>query len=96
MGNILHYYDLLLQINHSPVVALNRTYALYKAQGNHAALIELEKLQLINNHFYFMLRGELYKGIDDKKAVANFEKAYELAKTETEKGFIQEHNIRRR
>src|SRR6266487_1074265 len=87
--NILHHYNLLLQINYSPGVALNRTYALYKARGKKAALIEAEKLQLTSNHFYFTLLGELYKGIDDKKAKSNFQRAYDLAKTQTDRQTLQ-------
>jgi len=83
--NILQHYDLLLQINYSPVVALNRAYALYKTEGKEEALKEVENLQLTNNHFYFTLLGELYTGIDNQKALINFEKAYDLAKTETDR-----------
>lgn len=88
--NILQHYNLLLQINYSPVVALNRTYALYKARGKETALIEAEKLQLTNNHFYFTLLGELYSGINNKKAKENFETALLLSKTQTEKKIIRE------
>jgi RNA polymerase sigma-70 factor (ECF subfamily) len=38
--------------------------------------VEAEKLQLENNHFYFLLLGELCKNIDNNKAKLNFEKAY--------------------
>ena len=87
--DILRLYDLLLLVNYSPSVALNRTFALYKVNGPQAALIEAEKLKLENNHFYFLLLGELYKNIDDAKATYNFQKAYSLAKTQTEKQGIQ-------
>jgi RNA polymerase sigma factor (sigma-70 family) len=87
--NILQHYNLLLQINYSPMVALNRTYALYKARGKHVALVEAEKLQLTNNHFYFTLLGELYSDIDNKKAEICFQKAISLAKTLTEKQSIR-------
>ena len=86
--SILRHYDLLLQINYSPGVALNRVYALYKARGKEIALVEAEKLNLTNNHFYFTLLGELYTGNDNEKAKANFEKALSLAKTETEREVI--------
>src|ERR1700688_746590 len=46
-------------------VTLNRTFALYKAKGQQAALVEAEKLKLENNHFYFLLLGELYKNMDN-------------------------------
>lgn len=87
--DILQLYDQLLLVNYSPSVALNRTFALYKANGPQAALAEAEKLKLENNHFYFLLLGELYKNTDNEKAKSNFQKACSLAKTETEKQDIQ-------
>ncbi len=51
-------------------------------------MVEAEKLNLINNHFYFTLLGELYEGIDGEKAKSNFEKALSIAKTETERQTI--------
>ena len=83
--NILQLYDQLMQINYSPSVALNRTYALYKAKGPEKAIEEAEKLKLENNYFYFTLLGELYRQIDTAKAKDNFQKAYQLAKTEGDK-----------
>jgi len=88
--NILQLYNQLLQVNYSPGVALNRTYALYKANGPREAIVEAEKLKLETNHFYFLLLGELYKNVDKEKAKQHFQKAYALAKTETEKKVIQE------
>jgi len=87
--NILQLYNQLLLVNYSPVVALNRTYALYKANGREEALVEAEKLKLENNHFYFILLAELYKDFDNQRAKQNFEKAYNLAKTDSEKVEIQ-------
>ena len=86
--SILHHYNLLLQINDSPGVALNRLYALYKARGKEIALAEAEKVNLPHNHFYFTLLGELYTGNDNEKAKAHFERALSLAKTETERQII--------
>ena len=87
--NILQLYNKLLQIEYSPIAALNRTFALSKANTKQEAITEAEKLNLINNHFYFTLLGELYTGIDNKKAKENFQKALELAKTQTDKQTIQ-------
>jgi RNA polymerase sigma factor (sigma-70 family) len=87
--NILQLFNQLLQIEYSPVAALNRTYALSKATGKEEAIIEAEKLKLTNNHFYFTLLGELYKGIDKDKSKTNFQKALSLAKTNTDKKLIQ-------
>jgi RNA polymerase sigma factor (sigma-70 family) len=88
--NILQLYNELLLINYSPGVALNRTFALYKANGSQEAIVEAEKLKLENNHFYFLLLGELYKSTDKEKAKGHFQKAYALAKTDRERKIIEE------
>ena len=87
--NILQLYNQLLMLEYSPVAALNRTYALSKVKGKQEAIIEAEKLNLANNHFYFTLLGELYKDINSEKAKENFQKAFLLAKTITDKLTIQ-------
>jgi RNA polymerase sigma-70 factor (ECF subfamily) len=87
--NILLLYNLLLQVEYSPVAALNRTYALSKVRGKEEAIVEAEKLKLFNNHFYFTLLGELYRGKDNKKAKENLVKALLLAKTQTDRQTIQ-------
>ena len=87
--NILLLYNLLLQIEYSPVAALNRTYALSKVYGKKAAIAEAEKLNLLNNHYYFTLLGELYKEIDILKSNNNLEKALSLAKTKSDRETIQ-------
>ncbi len=87
--NILQLYNRLLQIQYSPVAALNRTYAFSKANGKTGAIIEAKKLDLTDNHFYFALLGELYKDIDNKKAKENFQKALTLAKRKTDKQTIE-------
>ena len=87
--NILQLYNHLLQIEYSPVAALNRSYALSKVYGKQKAITEAQKLNLTGNYFYFMLLGELYTGIDNGEAKSNFEKAFALAKTQAEKQIIQ-------
>ncbi|MFT3911684.1 MAG: sigma-70 family RNA polymerase sigma factor [Ferruginibacter sp.] len=82
---ILQLYNQLLQIEYSPIAALNRTFALSKANGKAAAIIEAEKLRLTTNQYYYALLGELYTGIDNEKAKQNFKKAFELAKTQAER-----------
>ena len=83
--NILQLYNRLLQLEYSPIAALNRTYVLAKANGNNEAIIEAEKLKLEGNHFYFILLGVLYTGVDNKKAKEHFLNALSLAKTETDR-----------
>ena len=87
--SILQLYNRLLQLEYSPIAALNRTFALSKANGKQVAIQEAEKLQLTNNHYYYTLLGELYKGIDDNKSKTNLQTALLLAKTQTDKETIQ-------
>ena len=87
--NILQLYNQLLQIEYSPIAALNRTYALSKANGKQEAIIEAEKLKLTDNHFYYTLLGELYKNLDNQKAKEHFQNALALAKTQADKQAIQ-------
>ncbi len=87
--SILQLYNRLLQWQYSPVAALNRTYAFSKVYGKENAIVEAEKLQLNNNHYYHTLLGVLYADVDVVKAKNNFEQAYALAKTQADKQTIK-------
>jgi RNA polymerase sigma factor (sigma-70 family) len=87
--NVLQLYNRLLQIEYSPIAALNRTFALSKANGKEEAIQEAEKLNLTDNQFYFGLLGELYLNVDNKKSKEYFQKALALTKTETSRQAIQ-------
>lgn len=87
--NILQLYNNLLQLSYSPMAALNRTYALSKANGKKEAIVEAEKLKLEDNPLYFALLGDLYTDIDNDIAKEHFEKAMALTKTDTVKNAIQ-------
>ncbi|MEO6328895.1 MAG: sigma-70 family RNA polymerase sigma factor [Ginsengibacter sp.] len=86
---VLNLYDKLLVIAYSPIAALNRTYALSKVYGKTEAIAEAEKLNLADNHFYFTLLGDLYTGVDNNKAKQQFQQAFSLAKTQTDKQTIK-------
>jgi RNA polymerase sigma-70 factor (ECF subfamily) len=87
--NILQLYNRLLQLEYSPIAALNRTFALSKANGKKEAIVEAEKLNLADNHFYWTLLGELYTDIDNPRAKRNFQMALSLAKTQSDKQTLQ-------
>ena len=87
--NILQLYNKLLQLHYSPIAALNRTYALSKANGNEEAIVEAEKLKLTENHLYHSLLGELYKQIDKEKSLSHFRTAWDLAKSDPDKTVIR-------
>ncbi|MNQ14900.1 RNA polymerase sigma factor SigX [compost metagenome] len=89
--NILELYNNLIILEYSPIVALNRTYALSKVKGKEEAIKEAEKLNLTDNHFYYSLLGNLYSEIDIKKALQHFETAMHLAKTASDKNIISKN-----
>jgi len=89
--SILQLYNQLLQIEYSPITALNRTYALSKVFGKEKAIQEALKLDLKENHFYHSLLGNLHTNFDNNKAIIHFEMAYKLAKSNTDKKTIENH-----
>ncbi|MGJ7031389.1 RNA polymerase sigma factor [Niabella hirudinis] len=86
---ILQLYNKLLMLEYSPIAALNRTYALAKANGTEEAIVEAEKLNLTDSHFYFVLLGTLYSSKDPAKATGLFHTALQTAKSESDKQLIQ-------
>jgi predicted RNA polymerase sigma factor len=88
---ILQLYNRLLQIEYSPIAALNRTYALAKANGKTEAIIEAEKLQLLDNHFYHSLLGNLYTDVNDVKALQHYQKSFSLSKSSSDKDTISKY-----
>jgi RNA polymerase sigma factor (sigma-70 family) len=92
-GHILELYNNLIILEYSPIVALNRTYALSKAKNKQEAILEAEKLNLTNNHFYYSLLGNLYTDVDNAKAIQHFETALGLAKTISDKNIISKNII---
>lgn len=86
--HILELYNSLIILEYSPIAALNRTFVLSKTKGKETAIAEAEKLNLTDNHFYYSLLGDLYTGIDNKKALLNFQSAFELAKSPADKAII--------
>ena len=87
--DVFQLYDQLLTINLSPGVVLNRAFALYKAKGWKASLATVEQLNMTNNHFYFVLLGELYRNFDFEGAILHYKTAYQLAKSPAQKQIIQ-------
>jgi RNA polymerase sigma-70 factor (ECF subfamily) len=88
---ILQLYNRLLQIEYSPIAALNRTYALAKANGKAEAIIEAEKLQLLDNHFYHSLLGNLYADVNDMKALEHYQKSLSLSKSSSDRDTISKY-----
>lgn len=82
---ILPLYDRLLQLEYSPVAALNRNFALAKVHGYEVAIEETEQLQLVGNNYYHSLLGYLYTTVDLEKSILHYEMALELSDSKKEK-----------
>lgn len=85
---ILGLYNRLLIIEYSPIAALNRTYALSKVHGKPEAIREAEKLDLADNHLYHSLLGELYRDVDNARALKHFGISLSLARSKADRAII--------
>lgn len=93
-AEILSLYDILIKMQDTPIIRLNRAVALSKAQGNKQAILELEKLENIpaigNNHFFHSTIAELYKLEKEMdRAKKSYQKAISSAKNERDLKFLQ-------
>lgn len=86
---VLQLYNHLLQLEYTSVAALNRLFAVAKARGKQAALLEAENLKSTGNHFYYLLLAELYNDSDVLKAKEYLQKALAAAPTEPQKQVIR-------
>ena len=88
--NILQLYNRLLTIEYSSIIAMNRTYALAKANSVSQAIEEASKLELETNNLYYCLMAELYKMKGDKENEVIFlRKALGLSKKKHEINLIK-------
>jgi RNA polymerase sigma-70 factor (ECF subfamily) len=94
-GQILTYYDWLVKLNPSPVVALNRAVALAQVAGPEPALAELDKIrdhpQLQDYCLLPATLGELHRlRGEHAHAAACFRRALALAGSAPERRFLLE------
>ncbi len=93
-NEIIGLYDLLMQLEFSPVVALNRAVAIAMQHGPEAGISRITDLleagQLTGYHHAYAARGELFrrKG-DSSSARADFTMALSLARQEPERQLIR-------
>ncbi len=90
---ILSYYDQLVAMNHSPVVALNRAVALAMVEGPQAGMRALEKIpRLPPMKSYYLLPATLaefhIQMNDFEKAGDCYQQALELVRSEPERRFL--------
>jgi len=91
---ILEFYDQLLAMNPSPVVALNRAVAVAKVRGADQALAEIENLarepKLRDYYLLLAVRGHLLLELGHRdEAARNFNAALELPCSEPERRFLR-------
>ena len=79
----------MLQIEYSPIVALNRTYALSKVKGNEIAIKEALKIDLKKYHLYFALLANLHEEISKDKCVKYLKQGLSLAKSDSDKMYYE-------
>lgn len=87
--SILQLYNHLLRLEYSPIVALNRTYALAKANGVTEAITACLKIDLVQNHLYHLLLAELYTTVDLNKKQEHLNTALKLVNTASEQEWIR-------
>ena len=91
---IVRLYDLLVELNPSPVIALNRAVAIAKHRGAEAALREVEKIisHPALQHYYLLpaTLGELWQELGEShKAADNFRQALRCSCSEPERRFLE-------
>jgi RNA polymerase sigma-70 factor, ECF subfamily len=93
-AQILGLYDLLEQVQPSPIISLNRAVALAMVNGPESALVILDILSAANNldnyHLLHATRADLLRrlGLHDP-AAQSYARALELATNESERRFLQ-------
>jgi RNA polymerase sigma factor (sigma-70 family) len=91
--NILQLYNRLLQLQYSPITALNRTYALAMVKGKEMALKEALKIKLDENPLYHSLLAELYCGLNHKKQISHLKMAIRLNQNKND-AFVLENKLK--
>lgn len=95
---IVGLYDVLLRINPSPVVELNRAVALAMRDGAEIGLELVEALlsrgQLEDYHFVYAAQADFYRKLGQvDRAIKAYRQALELAQQEPERRFLQKRLI---
>ncbi|MDW3649483.1 MAG: sigma-70 family RNA polymerase sigma factor [Bacteroidia bacterium] len=88
--NILQLYNRLLLVEYSPIIAMNRTYALAIANSAEEAIIEARKLNLEDNYYYYWLMAELFRlNLEPEMEIEYLNKALDSAKKISEKEILK-------
>jgi RNA polymerase sigma-70 factor (ECF subfamily) len=93
-AQIIGLFNLLMQIDPSPVVALNRAVAIAMRYGPKAGLIEIDSIlargELSNYHLAHAAQADLYRRLGDTvQARAAYQRALNLTQQEPERRFLK-------
>ena len=91
---IVSLYELLEQVQHSPVVSLNRAVAVSMAQGPQPALSLIDQLltdgRLDNYHLLHAARADMLRRLGlPEEAAKSYSRALDLATNDSERRFLQ-------
>jgi len=86
-------YDRLLELDDSPVIALNRAVAVANVHGPEAGIEAVERIengsQLKSYYLFYAVLGEFEKQLNNfQAAIDNFRKALELTELTSEQLFL--------
>jgi RNA polymerase sigma-70 factor (ECF subfamily) len=90
---IVALYDVLLRVEPSPIVALNRAVAVAMRDGPHAGITEIDAIEgrgeLVDYHLLHAARADLCRRAGDVHAARRaYERALALAKQQPERRFL--------
>ena len=90
---ILNLYDMLVEVNGSPVVSLNRAIAISKVHGPEAGIRAVEEIRdrrhLDSYYLLYAVLGELHMSLHHfEEAAKSYRKALELTQVKTERVFL--------
>jgi RNA polymerase sigma-70 factor (ECF subfamily) len=86
---IVQLYDLLLEIDPSPVVALNRAVAVAEIAGPAPALALVDALTLDAYHLFHAIRADLLRRLDRQSDARDaYDRAISLTQNEAERTFL--------
>jgi RNA polymerase sigma-70 factor (ECF subfamily) len=91
---IVRLYDLLQQVQPSPIVALNRAVAVAMAEGPQAGLALVDAIaatsNLDNYHLLHAVRADLLRRIGSSaEAATSYQRALALATNDSERRFLE-------
>jgi RNA polymerase sigma-70 factor (ECF subfamily) len=89
---ILRLYDLLQQVQPSPIVSLNRVVAVAMVDGPQPALGQLDALagELDGYHLFHAVRADLYRRLGSSAdAAKSYTRALELVTNDSERRFLE-------